>query len=164
MGRNWICHSSSFSLYSSPQLFGPTWVEGAWKFLVSSGGPSDMSVLVSSTAHLTQPSGSSTDIFLALCSKQRSCYSCPACPSPVSWFWLNGSLITVLLKWKAKRLTWTPPFPLITTTLFTGVFRAGPPKWTLPFCSAHFSCSPWVLHPPSFPEPSHSCLSTMLPV
>lgn len=111
-----------------------------------------MSVLVSSTAHLTQPSGSSTDIFLSLCSKQRSCYSCPACLSPVSWFWLNGSLITVLLKWKAKCLTWTPPFPLSPPSYLPVCFRTGPPKRTLPFCSAHFSCSAAL----------HGC-STLLP-
>lgn len=111
----------------SSQLFGQTWVGVVWKFLVSSGGLSDMSVLASSTAHLTQPSGSSTDIFLSLCSKQRPCYSCPACLSPVSWFWLNGSLITVLLKWKAKCLTWTPPFPLSPPPYLPVYFRTAPP-------------------------------------
>lgn len=62
----------------------------------------------------------------------------------------------MLLKWKAKCLTWTPPFPLSPPPYLPVYFRTAPPKGTFPFCSAHFSCSPWVFHPPSFLEPSHS--------
>lgn len=149
----------------SSQLFGQTWVGVVWKFLVSSGGLSDMSVLASSTVHLTQPSGSSTDIFLSLCSKQRPCYSCPACLSPVSWFWLNGSLITVLLKWKAKCLTWTPPFPLSPPPYLPVYFRTAPPPKG-PFLSVPLTSA--ALHGCSTLLPSWNPLTrhlfTMLPV